>query len=120
MVDEDFSTVLVHEGEVECGPARDGSALGTAVVNGTAAGAAGLLIAMAFNAATPILSKLRRRAEGRTSAPFALLTAAAVFVLVGIVQIGTLWVVLCFSPISIAFCFLTSGSSSARTGNGRR
>jgi hypothetical protein len=25
MVNEDFSTVLVHEGEVECGAARDSS-----------------------------------------------------------------------------------------------
>jgi chromate transporter len=97
-----------------------GSTLGTAVVKGAAAGAAGLLIAMAINAATPIVSKLKGRVEGLPSAPFALLTGAAVFVLVGIVQISTLWVVLCCSPISIAFFFLTSGSSSARTGNGRR
>jgi chromate transporter len=94
------------------------SVLVSAALKGAGAGAAGLLIAMAANLTAGFFKRSKTEVGGRALLPFALVTAAVVFTLVGVVQISTVWVVLCFSPISITFFFLASRPSSARTRNG--
>jgi chromate transporter len=84
-----------------------------AALKGAAASAAGLLIAMALQSTMRLLKKFRRQKQTpAVTIPLALVAAAAVFALVGIFEIRTVWTVLCFVPISTAFFYATSRSAA--------
>jgi chromate transporter len=85
-------------------------------LKGAAAGAAGLLIAMALQSTRRLVKKLRSDKQAPAAIPFTLGIAVGVFALVGIFELPTVWVVLCFVPISVAFSYATAGSSAKEGG----
>jgi chromate transporter len=85
-------------------------------LNGAAAGAAGLLIAMALQSITR-LCKRSQRHERRAAIPLGLLSAMAVFALVGLLEVRTVWAVLCFMPISVAFAYSAARASPEKGPN---
>lgn len=95
-----------------------GSVLVTTPLKGAAAGAAGLLIAMAVSFATRVFKTSKTEVEGRCLMLFALVVAATIFALVGVVQMRTVWTILYFSPVGVAF-FCVRRFSSARRRHGR-
>jgi chromate transporter len=89
-------------------------------LNGAAAGAAGLLIAMALQSTMRLMKKSRSDKRAPAAIPLALSIAAGVFALVGIFGVRTVWVVLCFVPISVAVSYATAMSSAKEARNDPR
>jgi chromate transporter len=89
-----------------------------AALRGAAAGAAGLLLAMGLQSTKRLLRRAGKDKRTQAGVPLALVTAATVFVLVAVFKIPTVWTVLCFVPISIAFAYATGRSSAKGSRSG--
>jgi chromate transporter len=87
-----------------------GSAWVPALLSGTAAAAAGLLVAMGLSSIGRAPGSPRKLRPFEPSAISALITFAATFVLVGVLRFPTIPTVLCLAPISIALAFMQRGS----------
>jgi chromate transporter len=75
------------------------------VLDGTAAAAVGLILAMGITSGTHVI-KVAARARGvSTHGAVTLATIVAVFVLVGVLRLPTVATILCVAPLSIAFAY---------------
>ena len=88
-----------------------------AVLDGTAAAAAGLLIGMGVVSGGRIINKqVKSRGRALQSAG-ALAVMAGVFFSIGVLRFPTVPVVLCLAPFSIALAFFTARKSSVENRN---